>query len=233
MKIFTTLVFVTFTIFAFSQEETKKISFSPFVQTGVSYQKINKEIYSRYENPAGAQGAGITISYQINKLKVQSGIQYQKYAIINRYEGLTFGDQIDHQNGFTNTNSQLFNAVSFKYLHQYITVPIGVSYPAITFGQSSSINLAVGVASNFHIKSKVIAKKHKDGKSFDKKTENYKFDARKISLSSYYAITYERQLKKIVLFVGPKFDLFHNPNTNNTPIKRTPYKVSLLLGVTF
>ncbi len=233
MKLLVTSLFIGISLFSFAQEEKNILSFSPFVQTGTSYRKINKDIYSMYENPSVANGGGLSISYQINKLKIQSGIQYQEYAIVEKYNGITFGDQIDRQIGFTNVNSQSYDAVSYKYLHQYITVPLGVSYPAIKFGHSSAVNLALGIASNFHVNSKVILKKYNNGKSIDKKSEDYKFDARKVNLSSFYAITYERKLKKIAFFVGPKFDLFHNPNTNNTSVKRTPYKVSLLLGVTF
>jgi len=231
MKLLTTAIFLIYTTLTFAQEDSKKIFFSTFLQTGYSYRTINNDYY--HENPAGTFGGGLSVSYKLNKLKIESGIQYQQYALVSKFDGVTFGDQIDRQTGFVNTNNQDFNAVSFKYLHQYISIPLGINYNIIQFGAKNSIHVSAGIASNFYVNSKVIQKKYKGNKSIERKSENYIFDARKICLSSYYAVTYERSIKNIAFFVGPKFDLFHNPTTNSTSVKRTPYKVSLFVGVDF
>ncbi len=231
MKLTSTFLLIIFSCLVFGQEDTKKINYSAFLQTGPSYRTTNVD-YSYPENPAGVYGGGLMIAYKLNKLKIQSGVQYQQYAILSRFEGLVFGNQINHQTGNVSANKE-FDAVSFKYLHQYITVPLGVNYNLFQFGSKNSIHVSAGIAGNFYLNSKNIVKKYKAGKTIDRKTENYTFDARKVSLSSYYAITYERAMKNKSFFVGSKFDVFHNPNTNSTTIKRTPYKFSLLVGIGF
>ncbi len=233
MKKVTLLLAILYSFHLFSQEELKdkKFTFTPFAQYGTSYRTI-KGTNLDIETPSPTYGYGIRVSYNLNKLAITSGIEYQQFGEKIEYTP-TFGDQIDPQTGFIGTGGA---NVVLKYRYNYFAIPIILERNnTISLGSKFKMNFSLfaGVKANVFYKSSLKAKSSELGGESTSKSD-YNFDNRTLCLSSTYGLLFHKRLgSHVSLKIGPTFDLFHQSISNSTIVERIPYKASFLVGLSF
>lgn len=81
---------------------------------------------------------GLKYRRKINNIKLGIGVQHVTFS--QQVEGLTFGDNVDPQTGFTSSNE------SYQYLNRFLDIPLTVYY---TLGNNKIKGVIEGGLSNF------------------------------------------------------------------------------------
>ena len=231
------ILLINFFYFAQDLNQSNKISITPFAQYGTSYYKIKGQNLTYGESPLDTYGYGVRVSYNIKKIAITSGLEYQQFGEQAKFEGLTFGDQIDPALGFTSPSDEDINAVTFKYKYNYIAIPIIIELDnKFEWGAKNKIHFSLftGVKANFFASSSKTVLTEQVNENQSKEKSDYIFDNRTTCISSVYGLLFHKKIgEKINLKIGPTFDLFHQATTNTTITQRIPYKGSIFGGITF
>jgi hypothetical protein len=231
------LLFIFQSIAGFGQD--KKLDFSIDYSIGQSFRRVkgDKDVltYRDAERPTFTHGVNFQLQYKLSeRVGLVSGLGYNQYGEEIENTVLYFGNSIDPRIGFVFSPSATTpTAVKFKYLYEFISIPILMDY-AIVSKEKSAIDIQLGGTLNYLIGSRVITKIEYSDDKKDRSASRYNFESNDLNLAGQFGVNYKKNLgEKYFWKIGAQYNYFFTSISNSSLIDHYPNRTSIHLGIGF